>query len=80
MADAPQSVEVPQGVFISSSVIYNLIIQIDNRLIRVEEEQKNSKPDSARIRVIEKQIAALWVLYGIMLAVVASNVVRILTP
>lgn len=81
MQESSEVLQTPApGVYISTAMIYDQIVVMNNRLIRVEAAQEESKPDANRIRLIQTQIAALWVMYGLMATVVGSNLIERLTP
>ena len=75
MNSTEEQSEVAQGVYVSPATIYNKLLSVDTRLSGVEERQKSSIPDSDRIRKIETQMSAIWVLYGLMSAVVVTNII-----
>ena len=79
-----------QGVFITSASIYDAVLDVGRKVDVIEtkivaqdkvavDNKAEAVADSIRIRTLEKQVSALWVLYGIMIAVVTSNAVRLFT-
>lgn len=71
------------GVVITSTDIYNLLLKVDKRVSAIEakfeaqeEDRISIKEDSARIRILQAQVAAMWVVHTIMLAAITANYVK----
>jgi hypothetical protein len=73
----------PQGVLITNADVYNLLQTIDRRVIKIEntlenqeKDQRDIREDSARIRVLQAQVAAMWVVHTIMIAAITANYIK----
>ena len=61
------------GVFISNTDVYHLLQDVQSRVIIIESTTETVKNDGERIRKLQAQVSAQWVIHSILLAFIVTE-------
>ena len=64
---------VDNGVFVSNSDVYDLLQDVRARVIAIETKSETVQADSERIRRIQSQVSAQWVIHTLLLTYIVSS-------
>ena len=62
-----------EGVFVSNSVVYNLLQDVQLRVIAIESKTETISAESERVRRLQSQVSAQWVIHSILVAYIVST-------
>lgn len=76
MPDTETPMEVDRGTFVPTSVIYNTLLTVINRITIVETTLSAGKADTDRIRTMQTQLAALAVIQTLQIAFIIAQYIN----
>jgi len=64
--------EQQNGVFVSNNDVYSVLQDVQARVIAIEGKTATAQADGERVRRLQAQVSAQWVIHSILLAYIIS--------